>query len=284
MTEELKVVDEAPKKKVKKEKSKGRKIVEWILFGIFGLLFAAVVAGNISGIIHRDEHYGQSIRFGFGNFIVLTNSMEPDIPQDSAIITFKEDVNSVKERFDRGETIDFTFMNIPIDIDFEPDTLEFKRINGGTAVYSNAVMTHRLKEIHIREDVPFGQGRYIFVTTGINNGGDYALIGQYQISTEKQYLGVVKVSNVFLGGLFNFIASPIGLIILLLVPAMYLIVMSSIDIFKQLKEAEAKEQAVAANPEQSTRLAGLSDEDRERLKKELLDEMIVQKRGDKKDE
>ncbi len=284
MTEELKVVDEAPKKKVKKEKSKGRKIVEWILFGIFGLLFAAVVAGNISGIVHRDEHYGQLIRFGFGNFIVLTNSMEPDIPQDSAIITFKEDVNSVKERFDRGETIDLTFMNIPIDIDFEPDTLEFKRINGGTAVYSNAVMTHRLKEIHIREDVPFGQGRYIFVTTGINNGGDYALIGQYQISTEKQYLGVVKVSNVFLGGLFNFVASPIGLIILLLVPALYLIVMSSIDIFKQLKEAEAKEQAVAASPEQSARLAGLSDEDRERLKKELLDEMIAQKRGDKKDE
>lgn len=284
MTEELQVVDEALKKKVKKEKSKARKIVEWVLFGIFGALFAVVLAANISGIIHRDENYGQSIRFGFGNFIVLTNSMEPDIPQDSAIITYKESVESLKERFDRGDVIDLTFMNIPVDLDFEPDTLEFKRINGGTAVYSNAVMTHRLKEIHIRDDVPYGQGRYIFVTTGINNGGDYALIGQYQISTEKQYLGVVKVSNVFLGGLFSFLASPVGLIILLLVPAMYLIVMSSIDIFKQLKETEAKEQAAASSSPESARLAGLSEEDRERLKKELLDEMIAQKRGDKKDE
>ena len=280
MSEELLVQQSTKQKKVKKPKSKARKIIEWVLFAIFGVLFAFVLAGNISGMIHRDENYGQSIRFGVGSFIVLTSSMEPEIAKDSAIITYKEDVSSFKQRIDNGEEINITFANILIDTDFEPDTPEFKRINGGTMVVSNQVMTHRLKEVHIDESVEYGKGRYMFVATGINNEGDYAKIGQYQLFTEAQYLGVVKVSNAFLGKTFNFISSPIGLIILLLVPAAYLIVASSIDIFKAMNEAE--ETNSKTNNNSSGKLANLSTEEKERLKKELLDEMIKAKKGDKK--
>ena len=71
--------------RMKKPKSKTRKIIEWILFGIFGVAFAVVIAGNISSIIHRDENYGQSLRFGVGSFVVMTTSMEPEIKKDDAI-------------------------------------------------------------------------------------------------------------------------------------------------------------------------------------------------------
>ena len=280
MSEEaLKMNTSTKPARVKKPKSKTRKIIEWILFGLFGVLFAIVIAGNISSLVHKDENYGQSLRFGVGSFVVMTTSMEPDIAKDDAIITYKEDVTSFEERLAAGETLDITFANIRVDIDFEPDTPQFKRANGGTAVVSNQIMTHRLMEIHEDTSIAMGNGRFIFITSGINHGGDYALMGQYQIFTEAQYLGTVKIVNSALGHFLSFVASPIGLIVLLLIPAGYLIVTSSMDIFKAMKEDEKVRAEETANV---GRLAGLSKKERDRLKQEMLDEMMAAKK-EKKD-
>ena len=58
--------------------------------------------------------------------------------------------------------------------------------------------------------------------------------------------------------------------------------MSSIDIFKALKESEAQEAAASEVPE-GGKLSTVSGADRERLKKELLEEMR-NKRKEKTDE
>ena len=282
MSEEVvaEVVNEKPKK-VKKPKSKARKIVEYVLFGFFGVLFAFVLAGNISGEIHKKENYGQSIRFGFGTFIVLTSSMEPAIKTNSAILTYKQDLKEVYKQVQHGKIVDVTFANVHTSYDgFQPDSEKCNYPSG--RVTANRIMTHRIVEMHVQSDVKVGKGRYIIVAAGINDKGIASNKGQYQVFTEKQYLGVVKVSNMFLGHFFNFIVSAWGLIILLLVPAIYLIVMSSIDIFKALKEAEA-EQAQASDIPQGGKLATVSDDERERLKKELLEEMR-NKRKEKADE
>ena len=50
--------------KTKKPKSKARKIIEWVLFGIFGFACAVVLAANISAMVNKKKNYGQSIRFG----------------------------------------------------------------------------------------------------------------------------------------------------------------------------------------------------------------------------
>ena len=276
------VINQAPKAlKVKKPKSKTRKIIEWVLFGLFGALALVVFAGIVSGMIHKNENHGQSIRFGVGNFIVITESMEPEIPKDSAIITYKEDLNSIIDRFDKGETVDVTFYGERPNShhDFVPDTEEFKYENMGRLTYPDfsAPITHRLKEVHVYPEFALGQGRYVFVAAGINHEGNLAKKGQYQIFTESEYLGVVKITNIFLGKVFSFVSSPIGLIVLLLVPAMYLIVVSGIDIYKSLNAAEAKQASSTGN----AKLDGLSEADRERLKQELLDEMIASKKGDK---
>ena len=269
-------------KKPKKEKSKARKIVEWILFAIFGAIFAFILIGNIQGAVNKKDNYNQSIRFGVGSFIVLTNSMEPEIKQDDAIITYKEDVSTFKDRLAKGETIDVTFANVPIEYSLEPDTERFKHANGGRLVISGQIMTHRLIEVHEDASIEYGKGRYIFVASGINyETGEYSKAGQYQLFTEKQYLGVVQFSNGALGKVFNFIISPIGLILLLLIPAVYLIVTSSIDIFKAMKESEASEGVYTG---EGDKLATLTDADRERLKKELLEEMINAKREEKKND
>ena len=286
VVEETKVEEAPAEEKGKKKKSKARKIVEWSLFGVFGVIFGVIIAGTISGLVHKDEYYGESIRFGIGTFVIQTSSMEPDIPTGAGVITYREDVNSFKTRLDSGETLDLTFKNVDdvnIPEEFEPTTPEFKYENGGRVVYSYMTMTHRLMEVHEYPTVAFGKGRYVFVTTGINNEGDFAKKGQYQVFNEKHYLGTVKVVSPFMGHAFNFITNPIGLIVLLLIPAGYLIVTSSIDIIKAMKESEAKEEAAAATSGDD-RLSNLSAEDRERLKREMLDQMLEEKRGGKNDE
>ena len=276
--EEVVVTNETEKpKKVKKPKSKVRKILEWVLFGVFGVACAFIVAANIDGMVHKKENYGQSIRFGVGSFIVLTNSMEPKIKTDSAIITYKEDCKTFEKRLAKGETIDVTFFNCYVGIMIEPDTEDFKGHSPTDA--TNLPMTHRLREVHVDESVAFGQGRYVFVASGINDQGELSKRGQYQIFTEKEYLGVVQMSNYVLGRVFNFMISVWGLLILLLVPATYLIVVSSIDIIRTVKEAEAEQEKVKEAGDQ--RLAAISEEDKARLKKELLEEMVKAKREEK---
>lgn len=278
--QKVEVVDTPQKKSLfnNKNKSKARKIVEWVLFGLFGAMFAFVMAANIDGIVHRKENYGQTIRFGTGSFIILTNSMEPEIKKDDAIITYKEDIKTFKSRLEKGEKIDITFMNEDPGIYVNPDTPKYHGINPIPA--TNKIMTHRLVEIHVDESIPYGKGRYAMIVAGINSQGQYSKETQYQLLTERQYLGVVKISNTALGKMFSFMTSAWGLIILLLLPAIYLLVSSTIDIFKTLKESEEKQEQ-AKNEPQPERLSGLSDEEKAKLKKQLLEEMIKEKRAAK---
>ena len=118
MSEEEVVVTEvvdSPKKE-KKQKSKARKIIEWVFLGIFMAACAFILAGNIDGMVHKKQNYGQSIRFGVGSFIVLTNSMEPEIKTDSAIITYKEDCKKFEQRLEKGENITVTFFALYISL------------------------------------------------------------------------------------------------------------------------------------------------------------------------
>ena len=264
--------------KQKKPKSKVRKIIEWVLIGVFGAAALFVMAATIDGMVHKKDHYNQVIRFGIGTFIVKTDSMEPEIKVQDMIITKKEDVTKFDERLKKGETIDVTFFNVGVD---DSDiTIENEQLTDETSpVYFP--MTHRLREVHVREDVKFGEGKYVFVASGINTQSLDWKMSQYQTFTENEYLGTVKVKNSAAGHFMNFISSPFGLIILLLIPSAYLIVMSSIDIFKAVKEEETKENNVKLEGEH---LSKLSDKERERLKNELLEEMIKAKKEGKKDE
>ena len=85
-----------------------------------------------------------------------------------------------------------------------------------------------------------------------------------------------------LGGLFKFITSPWGLLAFLLVPALYLVITSVLDIFKALKEPEEETPTEASQekPSGSASLEGLSNEDKERLKREMLEQMLNKKKGD----
>ena len=257
------------KKKVKKPKSKLRKTIEWILTGLFLVLFGIVMAGQIDGLIHRKEHYNQQIRFGVATFVVKTDSMEPKYKKDTAIITYLQDVNTIIKKFNNGEEVDVTFFDAYYGDAPKPDNEAFTNRTQQTEY----PMTHRLREVHKTET------GYVFIASGINIGAHLSAANQYQAFTEAELLGVVVTNSDFLGGFFGFIGSPLGLLALLLIPAFYLVITSVIDIFKAYKEPDEQPAAEGQVVDKGT--IDLSEEDKKRLKAELLDEMMnKKKKGD----
>ena len=272
--------EEAPKK-VKKPKSKVRKIIEWVLTGIFFILFGIFAAGQIDGMVHKSENYGQTISFGFGSFVILTDSMEPDYMIDSAIITYREDLQSVYTRYqesltDTNITIDITFMDV-YDVHVIPQShpdLKDQTPNTGL------VMTHRIQEIRVDETKEYGYGRYTFIVAGINTSEHQSQAGQYQAFTERQYLGIVQANSKVLGGFYRFISSAWGLLVFLLIPAFYLVITSVLDIFSAMNDKDSDDGGGDDSNNTPSSLDELSKKDRERLKKEMLEELLSKKGGE----
>ncbi len=274
--------------KAKKPKSKARKIIEWVLTGLFLAIFAVVGLAQIDGLVNKKNHYNQQIRFGYGTFVVQTDSMEPEYKVKTAIITYLEDADKIYKRYQSGKTIDVTFFDAytseneytkPLD----PDNAELTKRTSVTQY----PMTHRVREIHVNENLKKGEGRYTFITAGINRNsknmfddGQEHVIDQYQAFTEKELLGVVHVNSPFLGGVFGFVSSIWGLLILLLIPSFYLIITSVIDIFKAYKEPEEVEEGPKPEGDKPKGEVELSEEDKKRLKEELLKEMLNKKKGE----
>lgn len=276
----LSKIETTQEEKVKKPQSKVRKIIGWVLTGIFLALFAVFGAGQIDGMIHKKENYGQTISFGYGSFVILTDSMEPDYMTDSAIITHRDSLESVYEKYqeslvNENITIDMTFMDI-----YTTQVIPV-RTKGKLTEQTDptgSVMTHRLREVLVDTNKAVGEGRYTFLVSGINTSEHQAQAGQYQAFTEKQYLGVVQANSRILGGFYRFISSPWGLLVFLLVPAFYLVITSVLDIFSAMKDKEDDEDDGGGGNTPSS-LDELSDKDRERLKKEMLEEMLSKKGG-----
>ena len=285
--------EQVKEKRVKKPKSKARKIIEWVLTGIFLAIFGFVMAAQIDGMVHKKDHYDQQIRFGYGTFMVKTDSMKPVYGIDTALITYLEDPEKIYDRFQKGETVDITFVHWPIannDYTSPRDNPELTvRTNASTDKQVDGIpMTHRVREIHVNESVAKGKGRYTFITAGINTRSEWMgwqegqpdmVINQYQAITEKELLGRVVVNSPFLGAVFSFVSSIFGLLILLLIPAFYLVITSVIDIFKAYKEPEPVAEG-AGGPSNNNGPVTLSEADKKRLKEQLLEEMISKKKGE----
>ena len=272
--------------KAKKPKSKTRKIIEWVLTGIFLAIFAVVGLAQIDGLVNKKSHYNQQIRFGYGTFVVQTDSMEPEYKVKTAIITYLEDADKIYKSYQAGKDIDVTFFDAYTGENEYTKPMDHPELTRRTSA-TQYPMTHRVQEIHVNENLKKGEGKYTFITAGINRRSEYLgwregdpdiVIDQYQVFTEKELLGRVKVNSPFLGGVFGFVSSIWGLLILLLIPSFYLIITSVIDIFKAYKEPE--EIPEGEKVEKTNGEVELSEEDKKRLKEELLKEMINKKKGE----
>lgn len=299
-------MEEEKKKAEKKPKSKARKIVEWVLTGIFGVLFIFLAIGFIDGMVHKKDHFGQNLKFGYGTFVVETDSMEKQYVSEtgsykkvygvkSALITHLDSISTIVSDFEKGKNVDLTFFYDSRAYNKTYPAPTSPELTNRTSPADYPIITHRLREVHVNPDpnVKVGQGKYYFIVSGINNlstnlgsdGVTPVTINQYQAFTEEFILGRVVIGSTFLGGVFGFVSSIWGLLVLLLIPAFYLIITSVIDIFKAYKEP-VEETAASPNGEEKPKSNAsgtieLSEADKKRLKEELLQEMLEKKRGGK---
>lgn len=269
--------------KEKKPKSKLRKTIEWIGTIIVGIVFLFVAVCNISTALSKNS-YGYGNSFGYSSYVVLTDSMEPVYKVDTAIITYKEEPAKILEEWNKisslnlestdERNINLTFFdayNEEVDTGI-PELCD-------QTVPTKAVMTHQLFKIIVNDDVEEGKGKYIFLVHGINISEHQSQQGQYQAFTEKELLGVVKLNSSFVGGVSKFFSSVWGLFICLLIPCLYLVFSSVIDIFKAYNSDEEKaKETASAN---ASGIENLSNDEYEKLKAQMIEEMLNGK-GDKK--
>jgi len=285
-------------KKVKKERSKVRKIIEGIFVGIFVALVGVSCFAMISSTVAKKEGGNEYAPTSVGNIympiIVLTDSMEPDIKTDSAIFLKKITPEEVVEKYNNNEKVDLCFDDYfavyqNITSAYTETTINFLAnysVNGVGQPKTDRTtestpapirtLTHRLFYIQINNDTPLGEGKYFFFVEGINTESThYSATNQYQVFTESELYGLVTGSSVFIGGVFSFVKSPLGLIILLLIPTLYMVISSVLDLFK----------AYEPEPEGTSPdgLKGLSKKDIKRLKEEMLNQ-IINKDSEKKEE
>lgn len=263
------------------KKSKLRKTLEWIFLSIFGVFFVVIFGFQIVGNITKKDNFGVPNVLGTQIMMVLTDSMEPDYKVDEMIIvqkispekiynlvasnsTTKEGTIKFQDtaqnlKWIEQECLVIDTDSLKIDLSFYYSTSQLKM-----------TMTHRLVGIRLNEDIKEGSGRYDFFVQGINKESKNYSGDQGQAFDERVLLGKVQFGSTFLGIVYKGVTSVWGLLILILLPSGYLIITSILDIVKGLKEDdEDTKQKV-----ESTDGLQLSNEDKERLKSELLEELL----------
>lgn len=260
----------ASEKREKKPKSKARKIIEWILTGLFVAVFGFFSAMQIIAISTKGQNHNVPLYGKMQVLQILTDSMEPKYKVNGVVFVEKVEPKSLEV----GD--DVTFMwNL-----------------GGRIM----PMTHQLMEIKTPEET--GTNHYEFIAHGINteskqcagdiHGTETAdCTYQTQAFNETVLLGKVVGYSAAIGFAFSIMTEWWGLLVLLLIPALYLIITSVIDIVRAAKLDEEPATSTPTGdgtpPNPDDKLSNLSEADRKRLKEELLNQMMEEKMkgGDK---
>jgi len=225
----------------KQKKPLWRRILSWFFSCIVGLIVVFAFLFQIETSITRNDNYGVGSFFGYQTLVILTDSMEPKYKVGSGVIVKKVSFEDIKV----GDDITFFYTSI------------------------SHIMTHEVLEVKLNEDKT-----YTFICHGINKesnqcSGDCTY--QTQTVEQKYVLGKVVASSEFLGSLYNYLLTPYGLVTLVLIPGAYLIGSSVFDIFKASKGEKKKAKAA------DDHLSSLSEEEKEALKNDLLNEILEQK-------
>ena len=267
-----------------KKKSKVKKVFNWIIAGVFGSLLVAITIFNLV-----NKFAGDGFIFGSQYPMVLTDSMEPEyMVGDVLIINKVKSYSDLVEEYRLGDDgVENTEDDAIVTIGSSTTTLVDGATIDLTFLYDIAgigeefSVTHRVSKVVIREDLEEGSGRFFFTTHGINtdseqcstNGGDCT--NQTQSFDERKVIGRVQSVNGFLTVVYSVFTSTWGLLALILIPAIYLIITSVIDIVKTMSEKEeTSSSSNSANPVKDDLLSQLSPKDLERLKKDLLNELL----------
>ena len=249
-------------KKEKKPKSKARKIIDWVITGVFATLIVGLAVIQIINKTTKNQNL-----FGAQYQKVLTDSMSPTYKVNDIIFIKEADPNDLMKRVEEGQNVDVSF--------------EWT-VNGQEVSMTHRLISATYSEAAQVDSITGQEYHYTFVAHGINTKSEFCKIGdqygdctnQTQEFNEHALIGRVVRKSYFM----TFATSIWGLLVLLLIPCMYLIIASVFDICKALDDKEEVPEGQNGEPKQigakDDPLAGLSEKEKEKLKKQMLDEML----------
>ena len=235
-----------------------KKLLDRIMTVILGIFVGLVVLVEGFGMISARSNYGVPNFFGYQTMVVLTSSMDPTLPVDSAIVV---------QRIE-----DFSTLNPSTNlVSKDGDIISFRTTIEG----QSAIITHRIVAIRIEG------GKYVFDTKGDNNLNQ--IPQDYNISQD-MVLGKVIYMSVGLGMVQKFLSNPIVMFLLVLIPLGYIVFLSIRDFVKALKQKPVEEVAVPVSTISEEELEKIKEAEKaalkeairlekERLKEEIRKEM-----------
>lgn len=246
---------------------KNKKKHHWskIFTYVFGGLIALLLGFQIMGTISASSNFGVASFFGYQTLIVETDSMEPAIMINDAIVIKKVDLSTIKasSSYDAHDGNVITF---------------YRREDG-------LIVTHRVVEVLPQED-----GGFHFRTLGDNLQADTCPNNQCDPVLNRDYvygedvLGVVVGKSAFFGNIVNFMTKPLIVAIVAIVPLSYVFISSIIDIIKnsKMKEEDFTSEELESFEilKQQEKLKLLVAMEKEKLKMELAEKQNSVKVGD----
>lgn len=180
-------------------------VISWTIFVLLMLIGVLLVYYYISLQLYKTK--GEKFEPLFSIYTIISPSMEPNIKVMDAVVNVK--------------------VNNPDKIEVN-DVITFKstwKVNYGMTV------THRIVATQILDD-----GSRCFITRGDNNpGNDEGCVKSSNV------IGVVKAVIPGLGNLQRFIASGIGWLTIIIIPAIYILIKDILKIFKLVKEEQEED-------------------------------------------
>jgi len=175
-------------------------VVSWTMFVLLVIIGALLIYYYISVRLYATK--GEKYEPKFSVYTIVSGSMEPTISVYDVIINTKlNDINEIKQ----GDVI--TFIST-------------------WSVTQGMTITHRVIGSKTLDD-----GSTCLITRGDNNTQE-----DETCVTEKNIIGVTKAVIPGLGKIQFFLASKLGWLLLIVVPALYIIIKEIFKIFKLFKE------------------------------------------------
>lgn len=240
---------------LKKKKSLVGKIVTYV----FGGLIALLLAFQILGTVTARSNYGVPSFFGYQTLIVLTDSMEPSLKVDEAIVIKKVDPASIRA----STTLEA----------YDGDVITFYRRQDGL------IVTHRVIEVLAQVD-----GTYHFKTLGDNLNAETCPVGgcnpdvHYDYVYDSDILGVVVGKSAGFGAIVNFTTNPFVIAVVAVIPLFYVFISSIADVVKHSKMEESEFEVGEIDEfeaiKQQEKLKLLIEIEKEKLRAELLKESV----------
>ncbi len=249
------------KKEVKTKKSLFGKILTWVLGTFVGLLLVVQVTGFISA----RNNFGVSSFLGYQSFVVLTDSMEPELPVGNGVIVKKVDVT--------------TLVASTTPESKDGDIITFFRSN------DQLIITHRIIEV-----IDDGDGTLTFKCLGDNLNAqtcptEGCTIANSDLVPEEFVMGKVISSSAALGAFSKFFSSPITTLFLVLIPLGAVFASSIVDFVKAAKmrpeEKEVAEKVLSEEElsdeefvkiKEQEKISLIKEMEKERLRKEMEEE------------